>query len=32
MSKGGGDLDELLIVLLVIALAVVVIFAIDEIA
>lgn len=32
MSKCGGDLDELLIVLLVIALAVVVVFAIDEIA
>jgi len=33
MSKGGsGNLDELLIVLLVIALAVVVVFAIDEIA
>jgi|LSQX01.2.fsa_nt_gb hypothetical protein len=32
MSRGGGNLDELLIVLLVIALAVVVVFAIEELA
>ena len=32
MSRGGGSLDELLIVLLVIALAVVVVFAIEELA
>ncbi len=32
MSRGHGDLNELLIVLLVIALAVIVVFAIDEIA
>lgn len=32
MSRGGGNLDELLIVLLVIALAIVVVFAIEELA